>query len=97
MRKRREERREMRHSAAPPRRGRTRRLGLTALALGLLGCLGVVGAGPAWAAPTGSVSSVTPAEGCPGDVVTITGNGHTVEALPIDRTTEILRRYGAVH
>jgi D-aminopeptidase len=29
--------------------------------------------------------------------VTITGNGHTVEALPIDRTTEILRRYGAVH
>ena len=28
--------------------------------------------------------------------VTITGNGHTIEALPIDRTVEILRRYGAV-
>lgn len=28
--------------------------------------------------------------------VTVTGNGHTVEALPIDRTLEILRRHGAV-
>ena len=28
--------------------------------------------------------------------VTMTGNGHTVEALPIDRTVEILRRYGAI-
>ncbi len=26
---------------------------------------------------------------------TVTGNGHTVEALPIDRTLEILRRFGA--
>jgi len=29
--------------------------------------------------------------------VTTTGNGHTIEALPIDRTLEILRRYGALH
>jgi D-aminopeptidase len=28
--------------------------------------------------------------------VTMTGNGHTVEALPIERTLEILRRYRAV-
>ena len=28
--------------------------------------------------------------------VTITGNGHTVEALPIERTVEILRKYGAI-
>jgi D-aminopeptidase len=28
--------------------------------------------------------------------VTVTGNGHTVEALPIERTVEILRRHGAV-
>jgi len=28
--------------------------------------------------------------------VTITGSGHTVDALPIERTVEILRRYGAV-
>jgi D-aminopeptidase len=28
--------------------------------------------------------------------VTTTGNGHTVEALPIDRSIEILRRYGAI-
>jgi len=28
--------------------------------------------------------------------VTITGNGHTVEALPIDRTVEILRRHGVL-
>ena len=27
---------------------------------------------------------------------TVTGNGHTVEALPIERTLEILRRYGAL-
>jgi D-aminopeptidase len=27
--------------------------------------------------------------------VTVTGNGHTVEALPIERTVEILRKYGA--
>jgi D-aminopeptidase len=27
---------------------------------------------------------------------TTTGNGHTVEALPIDKTLEILRRHGAV-
>lgn len=27
---------------------------------------------------------------------TVTGNGHTVEALPIDKTTEILRKYGVV-
>ncbi len=26
---------------------------------------------------------------------TITGRGHTVEALPIDRTLEILKRYNA--
>jgi D-aminopeptidase len=29
--------------------------------------------------------------------VTTTGNGHTVEALPIDRTVEILRKHGALH
>jgi len=29
--------------------------------------------------------------------VTITGSGHTVQALPIDRTVEILRRHGAIH
>jgi D-aminopeptidase len=28
--------------------------------------------------------------------VTITGNGHTVEALPIDKTIAILRRYRAI-
>ena len=28
---------------------------------------------------------------------TVTGRGHTVEALPIARTTEILKRYGAIH
>jgi D-aminopeptidase len=27
---------------------------------------------------------------------TVTGRGHTVEALPIERTTEILRKYGAI-
>jgi D-aminopeptidase len=27
---------------------------------------------------------------------TVTGNGHTVEALPMDKTEEILRKYGAV-
>jgi D-aminopeptidase len=28
--------------------------------------------------------------------VTVTGNGNTVEALPIERTVEILRKYGAI-
>ena len=28
--------------------------------------------------------------------VTVTGNGHTVQALPIERTLEILKRHGAV-
>jgi D-aminopeptidase len=28
--------------------------------------------------------------------VTLSGNGHTVEALPIERTVEILRRHGAI-
>ena len=27
---------------------------------------------------------------------TITGRGHTVEALPLDRTMEILRHFGAI-
>jgi D-aminopeptidase len=27
---------------------------------------------------------------------TTTGRGHTVEALPIDKTTDILRKYGAI-
>jgi D-aminopeptidase len=27
---------------------------------------------------------------------TVTGNGHTVEALPIEKTVEILKRYGAI-
>src|SRR5438876_721693 len=27
---------------------------------------------------------------------TVTGRGHTVEALPLEKTTEILRRYGAI-
>jgi D-aminopeptidase len=27
---------------------------------------------------------------------TVTGNGHTVEALPLDRTVEILRKHGLV-
>ena len=27
---------------------------------------------------------------------TITGRGHTVEALPIEKTVEILRKYGAI-
>ena len=27
---------------------------------------------------------------------TMTGHGHTVEALPIERTTEILRKYGVI-
>ncbi len=29
--------------------------------------------------------------------VTVTANGHTVEALPIERTLEILRKHGVVH
>jgi D-aminopeptidase len=28
--------------------------------------------------------------------VTVTGSGHTVQALPIERTVEILKRYGAI-
>jgi D-aminopeptidase len=28
---------------------------------------------------------------------TMTGNGHTIEALPIDKTVEVLRKYNAVH
>jgi D-aminopeptidase len=28
--------------------------------------------------------------------VTVTGNGHTVQALPIERTVEILKKYGAI-
>jgi D-aminopeptidase len=28
--------------------------------------------------------------------VTVTGNGHTVQALPIDRTTEILKSHGVL-
>jgi D-aminopeptidase len=27
---------------------------------------------------------------------TMTGHGHTIEALPIDKTTQILRKYGAI-
>lgn len=27
---------------------------------------------------------------------TITGRGHTAEALPLEKTTEILRKYGAM-
>jgi hypothetical protein len=27
---------------------------------------------------------------------TITGRGHTVEALPTEKTTEILKKYGAI-
>ena len=27
---------------------------------------------------------------------TVTGRGHTVQALPLEKTTEILRRYGAI-
>jgi D-aminopeptidase len=27
---------------------------------------------------------------------TVTGRGHTVEALPIEKTIEILKRYGAI-
>jgi len=27
---------------------------------------------------------------------TITGRGHTVDALPLEKTTEILRKYGAI-
>jgi D-aminopeptidase len=27
---------------------------------------------------------------------TITGRGHAVEALPLEKTTEILKRYGAI-
>jgi D-aminopeptidase len=27
---------------------------------------------------------------------TMTGHGHTVEELPIDKTTEILKKYGAI-
>jgi D-aminopeptidase len=27
---------------------------------------------------------------------TTTGRGHTVEALPIEKTTEILKKYGAI-
>jgi len=26
----------------------------------------------------------------------MTGHGHTIEALPIDKTTQILREYGAI-
>ncbi len=29
--------------------------------------------------------------------VTVTGNGHTVEALPLERTRALLRRYGVLH
>ena len=29
--------------------------------------------------------------------ITVTGNGHTAEALPIEATKEILRRHGAIH
>ena len=29
--------------------------------------------------------------------VSITGNGHTVEAIPIDKTIAILRNYKAIH
>ena len=28
--------------------------------------------------------------------ITMTGNGHTVEALPLERTIEILRKYGVI-
>jgi D-aminopeptidase len=28
--------------------------------------------------------------------VTVTGSGHTVQALPIERTVEILKKYGAI-
>jgi D-aminopeptidase len=28
--------------------------------------------------------------------ITMTAHGHTVEALPIEKTTEILRKYGAI-
>jgi D-aminopeptidase len=28
---------------------------------------------------------------------TMTGNGHTIEALPIDKTVEILRKHNAIH
>ena len=27
---------------------------------------------------------------------TVTGSGHTVQALPIERTVEILKKYGAI-
>jgi D-aminopeptidase len=27
---------------------------------------------------------------------TVTGRGHTVEALPVERTVEVLKKYGAV-
>ena len=27
---------------------------------------------------------------------TVTGRGHTVEALPLEKTTEILKKYGAI-
>jgi len=27
---------------------------------------------------------------------TITGRGHTVEALPLEKSTEILKKYGAI-
>ncbi len=27
---------------------------------------------------------------------TMTGRGHTVEALPLEKTTEILKKYGAI-
>ncbi len=27
---------------------------------------------------------------------TVTGRGHTVEALPIEKTTEILKKYGVI-
>ena len=29
--------------------------------------------------------------------VSVTGNGHTIEALPIDKTVEILRKHGMIH
>jgi hypothetical protein len=70
---------EMRPGAAHRRRGGTRRLGLMTLALGLLGCLGAASAGSAWAAPPGpNVTSVTPASGCPGDIVTLKGTGFKI-------------------
>jgi len=28
--------------------------------------------------------------------ITVTGRGHTVEALPVDRTIEVLRKHGSI-